>query len=222
MFANDGHIDRTGRRGLRGCGVMLCASNRRRIKRTLKRCAVVWVQVFAEIQAAVSDTAILATNTSTIDINVAAGSVEDQSRGTWAGVVATRGPAPLTAYHNPHVSSHPSPRFCFCAYTAVVGTHYFSPAHIMPLLEVVVSDKTAPQVAADVLGLARASRKVCGVCAPRSVRVRVHPVVIYPHTPLPFQVPVFAGNCAGFVVNRMFAPYGQTAGHLGARACVWV
>ena len=49
----------------------------------------------------------------------------------------------------------------------VLGTHFFSPAHIMRLLEVVRGDRTAPDVLLTVLGLARRIGKtvaVSGVC----------------------------------------------------------
>jgi len=49
----------------------------------------------------------------------------------------------------------------------VVGTHFFSPAHIMRLLEVVRGDDTDPQVLKSVMGFARRIKKtvvVSGVC----------------------------------------------------------
>lgn len=49
----------------------------------------------------------------------------------------------------------------------VLGTHFFSPANIMKLLEVVRGAKTEPEVLATVMGLARKIRKtavVSGVC----------------------------------------------------------
>jgi len=61
----------------------------------------------------------------------------------------------------------------------IVGAHFFSPAHIMPLLEIVRSPKTPPQVVLDCLGLSKAIKKV----------------------------PVVVGNCTGFAVNRVFFPY---------------
>jgi 3-hydroxyacyl-CoA dehydrogenase len=59
----------------------------------------------------------------------------------------------------------------------VVGTHFFSPANVMKLLEVVRGRQTKPDVLATVLGLARAIGKV----------------------------PVVVGVCHGFVGNRMLA-----------------
>ena len=63
----------------------------------------------------------------------------------------------------------------------VVGTHFFSPAHIMKLLEVVRGAKTADDVLATCMKLAKRIRKV----------------------------PVVAGVCYGFIGNRMLQPYGQ-------------
>ena len=59
----------------------------------------------------------------------------------------------------------------------VAGTHFFSPANIMKLLEVVRGRETAPDVLVTLLGLARAIGKV----------------------------PVVVGVCHGFVGNRMLA-----------------
>jgi 3-hydroxyacyl-CoA dehydrogenase len=65
----------------------------------------------------------------------------------------------------------------------VLGMHFFSPAHIMKLLEVVRGEKTAVDVLATVMGLARKIRKV----------------------------PVMSGVCYGFIGNRMLGPYFREA-----------
>ncbi len=65
----------------------------------------------------------------------------------------------------------------------VIGMHFFSPAHIMKLLEVVRGAKTADDVLATVMALAKKIRKV----------------------------PVVSGVCYGFIGNRMLRPYGETA-----------
>ncbi len=65
----------------------------------------------------------------------------------------------------------------------VIGLHFFSPAHIMKLLEVVRADKTADDVLATCMALARRIRKV----------------------------PVVAGVCYGFIGNRMLQHYGREA-----------
>ena len=65
----------------------------------------------------------------------------------------------------------------------VIGMHFFSPAHIMKLLEVVRGEKTADDVLATVIALARKIRKVA----------------------------VVSGVCYGFIGNRMLRPYGKTA-----------
>ena len=63
----------------------------------------------------------------------------------------------------------------------VVGMHFFSPAHIMKLLEVVRGKKTADDVLATCMQLAKRIRKV----------------------------PVVSGVCYGFIGNRMLQPYAQ-------------
>jgi len=63
----------------------------------------------------------------------------------------------------------------------VIGLHFFSPAHIMKLLEVVRGGKTADDVLATCMKLAKRIRKV----------------------------PVVSGVCYGFIGNRMLQPYGK-------------
>ncbi|KAL4194008.1 hypothetical protein AMTRI_Chr05g66600 [Amborella trichopoda] len=95
---------------------------------------------------------ILATNTSTIDLNLVGARTNSHDR--------------------------------------IVGAHFFSPAHVMPLLEIVRSEKTSPQVILDLMIVGTAIKKV----------------------------PVVVGNCTGFAVNRNFFPYTQSAHllvHLG-------
>lgn len=60
----------------------------------------------------------------------------------------------------------------------VAGAHFFSPANVMRLLEVVRGEKTAPETVASVMRLGRALGKVAVAC----------------------------GNCDGFVANRSRAP----------------
>lgn len=69
------------------------------------------------------------------------------------------------------------------AASRVVGAHFFSPAHVMPLLEIVRTDKTSKQVVLDTLAL--------------GARIKKTPVVV--------------GNCTGFAVNRVFFPYTMAA-----------
>jgi 3-hydroxyacyl-CoA dehydrogenase len=97
--------------------------------------------VFRELDAVARPGAILASNTSTLDIDALAAA-----------------------------TSRPQD---------VVGLHFFSPANVMRLLEVVRGAKTAP----DVLATALAFGKRVG------------------------KVPVTVGNCRGFVGNRMLFPY---------------
>ena len=65
----------------------------------------------------------------------------------------------------------------------VIGLHFFSPAHIMKLLEVVRGEKTADDVLATAMRLAKTIRKVA----------------------------VVSGVCYGFIGNRMLRPYGKTS-----------
>jgi len=102
-------------------------------------------QIFADLEKLCSPECILSTNTSTIDINVCAGKMQQPHR--------------------------------------IVGVHFFSPAHVMPLLEIVRTPNTPPQVVNDCIGLAAKIKKV----------------------------PVVVGNCTGFAVNRVFFPYTMAA-----------
>ncbi|WP_282601927.1 3-hydroxyacyl-CoA dehydrogenase NAD-binding domain-containing protein [Paracoccus sp. PARArs4] len=61
----------------------------------------------------------------------------------------------------------------------VIGLHFFSPAHVMRLLEVVVADRTAPEVTATGFALARRLKKIA----------------------------VRAGVCDGFIGNRILSHY---------------
>ena len=65
----------------------------------------------------------------------------------------------------------------------VVGTHFFSPAHVMRLVEIVRGARTSNEVIATALALAKQLRKVG----------------------------VVVGNCRGFVGNRMMLPYMREA-----------
>ncbi|SDW76330.1 3-hydroxyacyl-CoA dehydrogenase [Ruegeria halocynthiae] len=105
-------------------------------------------QVFARLDAVCKKGAILATNTSYLDINEIAQSVS-----------------------RPH---------------DVVGLHFFSPAHVMKLLEIVVADHTSPEVVATGFALGKRLGKV-------SVR---------------------AGVCDGFIGNRILSAYRTCADHM--------
>ncbi|KAK2358291.1 peroxisomal fatty acid beta-oxidation multifunctional protein MFP2 [Trifolium repens] len=65
----------------------------------------------------------------------------------------------------------------------IIGVHFFSPAHVMPLLEIVRTKRTSAQVIVDLLDISKKIKKT----------------------------PVVVGNCTGFAVNRMFFPYTQAA-----------
>lgn len=100
-------------------------------------------EVFEKLDAVCKDGAILATNTSTLDVDAIAG-----------------------ATGRPH---------------DVIGLHFFSPAHIMRLLEIVRGANTSAEVIATSLALAKRLRKIG----------------------------VVVGNCFGFVGNRMLYSYGR-------------
>ena len=68
----------------------------------------------------------------------------------------------------------------------VVGMHFFSPANVMKLLEVVRGEKTAKEVLATVMAIAKTIRKTA----------------------------VVSGVCDGFIGNRMLEQYGRQAGFL--------
>jgi len=102
-------------------------------------------EVFAQLDRVAPPQAILATNTSTLDIDAIA--------------AATTRPA------------------------AVVGTHFFSPANVMKLLENVRGRHTSARTIASVMALGERLGKV----------------------------PVLAGNCDGFIGNRMLMYYGAEA-----------
>ena len=99
--------------------------------------------VFSRLDAVMKPGAILATNTSTLDID------------------------PIAA-----VTRRPE---------SVIGAHFFSPANVMKLLEVVRAAKTSPQAVVTTMALARSLGKVG----------------------------VLAGNADGFIGNRILAVYGR-------------
>lgn len=68
----------------------------------------------------------------------------------------------------------------------VIGLHFFSPANIMKLLEIVVPAKVAPDVVTTAFELAKQMKKV----------------------------PVRAGVCDGFIGNRILATYKQAADYI--------
>ena len=98
-------------------------------------------QTFAHLDTIAKPGALLATNTSTLDIDSIA--------------AATRRPS------------------------QVIGHHFFSPAHVMRLLEIVRGKETSDSVIATSMDLAKRLKKVG----------------------------VLAGNCRGFIGNRMFHEY---------------
>ncbi|WP_312759610.1 3-hydroxyacyl-CoA dehydrogenase NAD-binding domain-containing protein [Pulveribacter sp.] len=73
----------------------------------------------------------------------------------------------------------------------VVGLHFFSPANVMKLLEVVRGDATAHDVLATVMAVAKKIKKTA----------------------------VVSGVCGGFIGNRMIEQYGRQAGFLLDEGC---
>jgi 3-hydroxyacyl-CoA dehydrogenase len=102
-------------------------------------------QVFGELDKICKPGAILASNTSTLDVDEIAS--------------ATRRPE------------------------AVIGTHFFSPANVMRLLEIVRGKAS--------------SKEVIATCMQLSKKIG--------------KIGVLVGNCRGFVGNRMFGPYRREA-----------
>jgi 3-hydroxyacyl-CoA dehydrogenase len=109
--------------------------------------------VFKALDAVMKPGAILASNTSTLDVNTIA--------------AFTQRPQD------------------------VVGLHFFSPANVMKLLEVVRGEKTAKDVLATVMTLAKKIKKTA----------------------------VVSGVCDGFIGNRMIEQYGRQAGFLLDEGC---
>ena len=109
--------------------------------------------VFQELDRVMKPGAILASNTSTLDLNQIA--------------ACTQRPQD------------------------VVGLHFFSPANVMKLLEVVRGAKTAPDVLATVMALSKKIRKTA----------------------------VVSGVCDGFIGNRMVEQYLRQAGFLLDEGC---
>ncbi|WOO33415.1 3-hydroxyacyl-CoA dehydrogenase NAD-binding domain-containing protein [Diaphorobacter limosus] len=109
--------------------------------------------VFKQLDAVCKPGAILASNTSTLDVNkIASFTARPQD---------------------------------------VVGLHFFSPANVMKLLEVVRGDKTAKDVMATVMVVAKKIKKTA----------------------------VVSGVCDGFIGNRMIEQYGRQGGFLLDEGC---
>ena len=73
----------------------------------------------------------------------------------------------------------------------VIGTHFFSPANVMKLLEVIRGKETAKDVLATVMALGKKIKKTC----------------------------VVSGVCDGFIGNRMIEQYSRQAGFLLEEGC---
>ncbi len=110
-------------------------------------------QVFKKLDEVMKPGAILASNTSTLDVNAIA-----------------------------HFTQRPQD---------VVGLHFFSPANVMKLLEVVRGAATGKDVMATVMGVAKKIKKTA----------------------------VVSGVCDGFIGNRMIEQYSRQAGFLIEEGC---
>ncbi|GLJ12630.1 hypothetical protein SUGI_0194880 [Cryptomeria japonica] len=102
-------------------------------------------EIFSDLERICRPHCVLATNTSTIDLNIIGAKTQAQDR--------------------------------------IIGAHFFSPAHVMQLLEIIRTEKTSPQYVVDLMNLGKIIKKI----------------------------PVVVGNCTGFAVNRMLFPYTQGA-----------
>lgn len=109
--------------------------------------------VFKQLDAVMKKGAILASNTSTLDVNRIASFTQRPQD--------------------------------------VVGLHFFSPANVMKLLEVVRGEKTAKDVLATVMAVAKTIKKTA----------------------------VVSGVCDGFIGNRMIEQYSRQAGFLLEEGC---
>ncbi len=109
--------------------------------------------VFKALDACAKPGAILATNTSTLDVNAIASFTQRPSD--------------------------------------VVGMHFFSPANVMKLLEVVRARETSKEVLASVMAVAKKIKKIA----------------------------VVSGVCDGFIGNRMIEQYFRQAGFLLEEGC---
>ncbi len=105
-------------------------------------------EIFKKLDASTKDDAVLASNTSFLDIDQIGSVVKNPSR--------------------------------------VVGMHFFSPANIMQLLEVVRGKNTGKKALATAMAMAKRIRKIG----------------------------VVAGNCPGFIGNRMISAYSTQANKL--------
>lgn len=106
------------------------------------------LNLFAQLDTVCKPSAILATNTSYLDINPIAAATQRAQQ--------------------------------------VIGMHFFSPAHIMRLVEVVVAEKTDEQTVATTFAIAKKLRKI----------------------------PVRSGVCDGFIGNRILTQYRKCAEYL--------
>jgi enoyl-CoA hydratase/3-hydroxyacyl-CoA dehydrogenase len=102
-------------------------------------------QVFEDLYKNCNSNCILASNTSTIDLNEIGARTKAHDR--------------------------------------IIGLHFFSPAHIMPLLEIIRTDHTSSETLSKSLRFATQIKKT----------------------------PVVVKNCVGFAVNRIFKPYHESA-----------
>ena len=98
----------------------------------------------------------------------------------------------------------------------ILGAHFFSPAHVMQLLEIVRTSSTSPQARASSSGSSVLPVSWALAC---SFFQTLFPSGLPPQAILDTlelsrrikKTPVVVGNCTGFAVNRMFFPYTMAA-----------
>lgn len=95
----------------------------------------------------------------------------------------------------------------------IVGAHFFSPAHVMPLLEIVRSEHTSGQVR--MTNIHKAPVSLLLVVRIQNIFLCCFGIQVLLDTlELASRIkktPVVVGNCTGFCVNRVFFPYTMAA-----------
>ncbi len=167
-------------------------------------------KIFAELEQNCNQRCILATNTSTIDIDQVGAKTQAQSRILGLHFFRLGSATPCT---------HRS-RGSWCPWCAR------SPAHVMPLLEIVRSKRTSPGANSRLRPGAHAQlltrwafMQRWSAFASRCASGELKHAAEQPRRHLPSarsinKTGVVVGNCVGFTANRIFFPYSQAAAFL--------